>query len=599
MAAAEYRKLIVIIWLVVAVALAALWGPRAWSGATWDTDDFMRLVQVQDLLAGQAWSDLTQHRLNPPGGTLMHWSRLPDVPIALITLALSPLLDARDAIVAAAMLLPLLYFLSFLISFALAARLMLGAARSPIALLVAIGGSISLIHFVPGRVDHHGLQVTAMMAAMALLLLGLARDRWRKAIAWAGVPFALSTWIGVETLPLIAAWFAALGLAWCRAGGNLARQGAIAGLSGAAVGVLILLASEPPASWMVPACDAFSLVSIGILGLIGVGFTGMAVLGRWARSPFARLIVAGVCGAVAGGGFALAFPTCLHGGYPLVDPLVELHWLGRVTEAMSLSRQFQAQPFGALASVWTPALGLIYCLWRVFRGRRRSRILWSAAAVLLLAALATMAWQVRAASFAQAFALLPMSALIADVLAHLRAKGWRWLRYGTATALLFLCSFVFWFSAEAGYRVLTEKFTDAPAQSDAPVSRCARIGTLVPLQDGAPTLILSYIDLGSMLLFNTPHSVLAGPYHRDNAGLHATIELFRSHDDAWIQRTMKERGIDWVVTCPGLEERTAFKTDGNDGLAERLASGRLPDYLEEVADPAWPSLRFYRLRSGE
>lgn len=599
MAAAEYRKLIVIVWLMVAAALAALWGPRAWHGLTWDTDDFMRLVQVRDLLAGQAWTDLNQHRLNPPDGTFMHWSRLPDAPIALATIVLSPLLGAQQAIAAAAMLLPPLYFLPFLVSFAMAARLMLGAARSPMALLVAIGGSISIVQFVPGRVDHHSLQLTAMMSAMALLLMGLARQRWGKAIVWAGVPMALSTWIGAETLPLIAAWFGALGLAWCYAGGDLARRGAFAGLFGAAIGVAILLTSVSPALRLTPACDAFSVVPIGVLTLIGVGFSGMAILGRWARSSLSRLAIAGACGVVAGGGFALAFPVCMHGGYALVDPIVELHWLSRVSEAMPLLQQFRVEPFGALGNIWTPLLGLGYCLWRLRRARQRSRILWGAIVVLLLTACAMMLWQVRAVTFAQEIALVPMSALIADILKHLLAKGWRWLRYATATLLLFVCSFVFWPSVETSYNALVVQLPGSSTSATDQPQRCARIGTMAPLQDSTPTLILSYIDVGSMLLFNTPDSVLAGPYHRDNAGLKTTIELFRSNDDAWIKRTMKARGVGWIVTCPGTEERTAFGTDTNDGLAERLAAGRVPDYLEQVEDPVWPDLRFYRVRSSE
>src|SRR3990167_2986593 len=49
-----------------------------------DGDDVMRLVQVRDLLNGQGWFDLVQPRLGPEGGTLMHWSRLVDLPIAAI-----------------------------------------------------------------------------------------------------------------------------------------------------------------------------------------------------------------------------------------------------------------------------------------------------------------------------------------------------------------------------------------------------------------------------------------------------------------------------------------------------------------------------------
>ena len=51
-----------------------------------DTDSAMRLVQVRDLLAGQGWFDTVQHRMNTPYGLPMHWSRLVDAPLALLSL---------------------------------------------------------------------------------------------------------------------------------------------------------------------------------------------------------------------------------------------------------------------------------------------------------------------------------------------------------------------------------------------------------------------------------------------------------------------------------------------------------------------------------
>lgn len=599
MAAAEYRKLTVIVWLIVVAAMGAIWAPKAWSGSSWDADDFMRLVQVEDLLAGQPWSDLTQHRLNPPQGTSMHWSRLPDAPIALVTLALSPMLGERGAIVAAAMLVPPLYFLLFLGLFALAARLMLGRARSPIALLVAIGGSIGTVQFLPGRVDHHGLQLVAMMAATALLLFGLARRRWNKAIAWAGVPFALSIWIGAEALPLIAAWFAALGLAWCYAGGGLARYGAIAGLLGAAIGVAILIISVPRALWFQPACDAFSPMPIGMLVLIGAGFAGMAALGRRAHSLRGRVIVAAACAAAVGGAFALAFPACLHGGLEGVDPVVKLRWLGYVNEARPWSDQLARLPFQALMYAWTPLLGLAYCLWRLRRARSRGRMLWGAMAVLVLAASALMLWQVRAVSFAQTMALLPISGLVGEALGHVQRRWRRWLRYAAVPVLLYACSLLPWPSVQAAYGAIAARVPGAPPPKVLLTLPCSRTSDFAPLQDTAPTVILSYIDIGPMILFRTPHSVLAAPYHRNNAGLRVTIDLFRSNDDSWIEAELAQRRVGWVVTCPGPEERTVFETAHRDGLAERLSAGRVPDYLEQVPDPAQSGMRFYRVRTGE
>ena len=63
-----------------------------------DGDDVMRLVQVRDLLQGQSWFDLTQSRLGPEGGTLMHWSRLVDLPIAAIAALFTPFLGQDAAL---------------------------------------------------------------------------------------------------------------------------------------------------------------------------------------------------------------------------------------------------------------------------------------------------------------------------------------------------------------------------------------------------------------------------------------------------------------------------------------------------------------------
>ena len=62
-----------------------------------DNDDVMRLVQVRDLLAGQSWFDLTQARLGLEGGTLMHWSRLIDLPIAALISVFRPIVGTVQA----------------------------------------------------------------------------------------------------------------------------------------------------------------------------------------------------------------------------------------------------------------------------------------------------------------------------------------------------------------------------------------------------------------------------------------------------------------------------------------------------------------------
>lgn len=596
MSATEYRKLVFIVWLVVVASMAAIWGGNAWRGVSWDTDDFMRLVQVRDWLAGQGWSDLTQYRLNPPDGTPMHWSRLPDLALAAITLALSPFLAVNDGLAIAAMAVPPLYFLLFLIVYALPARMMLGMARSPIGLLVAISGSATVAQYAPGRVDHHGLQLIMVMAAIALLLFGLAQARWRKAIALAGIPFALSIWIGVEMLPLIAAWFAGLGLVWCRIGGSLARQGAMAAGLAASIGLAVILTSVPRAHWLVPACDAFSAMPVGAMALIAIGFAGMAVLGRWAHGPVARLLIAALCGGVAAILFALAFPGCLTGGYGEVDPEVKLRWLDNVSEAVSLTDQMRVRPFSALDKLWTPLLALAYCLWRCAWAKNRGQHLWGVLALLIAVATALIFWQIRAVTAAHVIALLPLAALIAELWQRLKGRHTpRWRQFLILLPILFLCSAVFWPALEYGYRFVSSMVPSAPGVPVVLQEQCTDRAEIPPLAAAAPTTVLSYIDMGPMVLFSTPHAVLGAPYHRNNGGLKETIALFRATDDAWIRGRLHTLGVGWVVTCPGPEDRSAYATEGGNSLAERLVAGTVPAYLTAVPDPGHPGLKLYRV----
>ncbi len=597
MAATEYRRLTFIVWACITVAMAAILGQRAWEGWTADTDDAMRLVQVADLLGGQPWNDLTQYRLNPPDGTPMHWARLPDAPIALIAFALSSLVPVHQGLTVAAMVLPPIYFMLFLLPFAASARLLLGGARAPVALLVGMCGSVSLAQFIPGRVDHHGLQLVMLTSASTLLLMGLGRSRWRHTITWAGVPFGLSIWIGIEMLPLTAAWFAALGLIWCRAGGDIAKYGARAALLAALIGLAALLTSTPPMHWLTPYCDALSPVLIAAMALVAAGFGIMHQLTERTHSIAPRLAIAALCGGLTATIFLFSFPACVSGDSLALDPLVQQQWLDRVSEAQSVWPQFPAAPFTAIGKLWAPVLGLGYCLWHIVRTRSRARDLWIALAIVLLCPTLLTFWQVRNANFAQLVALLPLAGLAADAWRKVRGQRARWLQLATLLPILFICSIAFWPTIGWGY----ESIARALGADDAAVDETSKVEcrnylpiTVLPDQ---PALILSYIDIGPMLLFSTPHSVVGAPYHRDNIGLKTTIELFRSSDDEVIRGRLRSLGIDWVVTCPGIEERSVYRTTAGDGLAERLAANKVPDYLEPVSDPKQPALQFYRVRA--
>jgi hypothetical protein len=66
----DSRIVLLLAWSVAVFSLVLSFGIN-----TLSTDDAMRVVEVRDFLGGQNWFNLTQYRLDPPGGVESHWSR--------------------------------------------------------------------------------------------------------------------------------------------------------------------------------------------------------------------------------------------------------------------------------------------------------------------------------------------------------------------------------------------------------------------------------------------------------------------------------------------------------------------------------------------
>src|SRR5215204_689872 len=136
--------LLLAFWLAFAFAVAATEFLDPGMFYRQDPDSMMRLVQVRDLLAGQGWFDLVQHRVNPPDGTPMHWSRLVDAPIAAMIVGLRPLLGPEAAERWAVLLWPLVPALLLLPSAGLIGNRLAGAPGAMLTILAA-GVAVPLV----------------------------------------------------------------------------------------------------------------------------------------------------------------------------------------------------------------------------------------------------------------------------------------------------------------------------------------------------------------------------------------------------------------------------------------------------------------------
>ena len=94
-------------------------------------------------------------------------------------------------------------------------------------------------------------------------------------------------------------------------------------------------------------------------------------------------------------------------------------------------------------------------------------------------------------------------------------------------------------------------------------------------------LVLGFIDAGPFVLMETPHRVLAAPYHRNVAGNAAMLDVFLGPPKRRAAR-LAALGVDYVAFCPGAPERHNYAAAAPDGLAAALARGDVPDFLERV-----------------
>jgi hypothetical protein len=567
-------RLLIPVWLLTAAALALSFG----STPIFDrlsTDDAMRLVEVRDLLAGQSWFDLVQHRLAPPAGVNMHWSRLIDLPLALIIRAGEVFLTPPDAERFALVAWPVLLLLPTYAAVVQLARQLADRRAEILALVLAATIGTTLVHFRPGAIDHHNAQIALLMWTLALL----ARERltpWPSAAA--GALCAVSLAIGLETLPAIAIIGVAVALRWVVAGPRSARETAAFGAAFAGLLVILLTVTEAPERLLLATCDELSIVQV-MAG--GVGGAGLAVLalglarGTW-RVRFAGAAVLGAAIALAVAGL---YPQCLADPID-TDPRLTTLWLDSVAEARSVFAVARDLPQNLLPLFGFPAAALVLALLALRRDRAMARWPWLLMIATLSMLLLVSLWLMRATAMAGIFAV----PLIVAALVRLFPAGEHRL-LGLArpvlVAALLLNQPMLLMIGEAlarGVEALTH--TRRPAFVEGPAT-CGRAADYAPLAAMPPALVLGFIDAGPYILMMSRHSALAAPYHRNVAGNGAMFDVFLSPPEQ-ARRRLAELHVDFVTFCAGAPERFAYAAQAPDGLAARLGRGEVPEFLSPV-----------------
>lgn len=592
----QFFTIVFVVSLAAAIVQLVVWFLNATDYVGVDPDDTMRLVEVRDYLAGQSWFDLDQYRLGPDGGTLMHWSRLIDWPIAQLIHLYGLFLGPQQAEAAAVVTWPLLLILPLLAASSLASYRFGGKSGMLIGIILSLVFLVAIVRFRPGAIDHHNVQLILVTFIVAMLLDPLARASNFAAAAVAG---AIALAIGAETTPHVAVAAMTVALLWAFHGERYRRAAIGFGITFAVATGIIFFATTPARLWGSVTCDTLSLGYLVLASAGGAMLAGSA-LGLSGRPLVFRLGSLAATGVVVLLLAVAIAPECLQSPLNGLDPLLKTYWISSIGEAQSIFSVADVEP-GSIGTFYAVGLiGTAVCVMRILRGEQ------VIPHALLLGLIAT-SWavsavQVRGMLFANFLAFIPLSALVADLRAlYLERRNDARAVAAFVFAALFSVPSVWTvvgvlaadpMNALAG--TTTNANTTNNAQDEGLAMVCVTAKSGARLAALPPGRVLASFNEGPALLRYTPHSVLGANYHRNQRGMVAALEIGMAKPDVALAK-LEAQNIRYVLLCDddAMAERIAKEYPG--GLYASLAKNEVPGYLEELPIEKSTGLRIFEM----
>lgn len=577
----HWRRWFLLFWAVGAVWLIHYkWGAIHWFALS-DTDDNMRFAQVRAWLAGQGWYDLRQHKIDPPNGISIHWSRIVDLPIAGLILLIQPFAGGEQAARWACAIAPLLAMGAGLFGLMLTVRRLVAPGAYFLAAAILACAQTTLIMWTPLRIDHHGWQLATLIITVA----GIADPRPVRGGVTAGIATAVSLAIGLELMPYLATAGALIALWWVIDAAAAERMRAYgASLAGGTALGYVLFASYDNAA---PLCDALTPVYLTTLIEAGAALVLLASLPPQ-RTPV-RLGLTLVAGALLAGAFVHFWPQCL-GRPEHISPELDKLWFSHIREAKPL---YEHSWRLGLPTVALSLIGLAGCLVARYRARGTPlAVPWTVVSLFSLFALLMLLWQTRAGPASQLIGVVGATALGWPLtLWTLNHRHMAVRVLGTVAVYLAVSGSIFGMIAayvpehKSGYRKKVDQAN----------RRCPTLPALKPIALLPKATILTFTDLGPRLIAVTHHNAIAGPYHRAGADILDVQHSFRDANPEVAHEVMRRHGATLLLICPGLSESTVYAAESKTGFYMQLAKDKVPAWLERVKLPDNSPFKLWRL----
>ena len=542
--------------------------------------------------------------MGPEGGTLMHWSRIIDAPILGLILFFDLFLPRETAESLAIFLWPVVTGMGLFFGLNLLRKDYSRADLRPIiwgfGSLILIILLVTFYMFHPGRIDHHNVQ----MGALILAFVSLSDPEFKaKRFALAGVMTGLSLAIGTEALLFLVVNCAFVALLWAYKGADVSRSVRFFGIGFAVTVLLGFLIDTPPNAYGGISCDNLAINYLILAGLGGLGLLALTYVPKL-KGLTHRFMGLCVLGGLLLVTVILMSPSCLTNPLGDLPQTAQTFWLDNVEEAQPLLSKRGLENGAFIYFIGFIIFAGLVSLRRFKRQGLTSAHLYQLIFTLVIILMIT--YQLRYFAFGVVvgtFLLIPWAA---EQFVDGKAKSKDSIAYIFALALACVS---FWNIPSAMIGLMTsndeviatsnqienDKIDNSAVENDENKDICFPDVLERYLNQIPPTTILAEPNLTSPILMNTSHRAMNGNYHRNGVGIDIAVRTFiGSPKEAKVMMENENMGL--VIYCSDRSAYEIYANDSAGNFADQIIQDKLPSDFIKVPEAGDDHVSVWRLR---
>jgi hypothetical protein len=558
-----------------------------------DTDNYMRLVRVEQLAESGSWYDSVIHRSNYPYGEELHWTRFLDVLLLGGAYMLSPFLGFKQGLLAWGIIFSPLLGLCSLLALFWATRPVMSANSQRLLCLLFISHSLLMSVFLFGRPDHHSLLLLLFIVLLGCLFRSVEQPVNNIYILLTGFIAALSLWVSVETVFAIIMVYITLGILWLTREKAFARQLLLFSLSIFLFSTVFLLIERPPSHWFAAEYDKISVAHLFVF-LLAVLATYLLTLIRSSRLCHKLIKSASI---LIASGFAiwLVYPAFYQGPMAGINRDIVLIWLSGVSEVQPL---WSLEQYDQVIIIGSIVLFFIYLSYLVFKKRFADNLpLFMPLVCGFSIFLPLGIYQIRMDYYLLVLIIILLAVFLDDIIAFIsKSNISNYLKplLRITVILLFILGL-----PVIGLFASLDNATKVETTNPELLTLSIFLNEYRQTDPDAQT-ILTYLDFGPELLYRTDFNLISTPYHRNEQGILYNYQVMAAESFEDAQEMLEGRSVDLLLLCPKSAETNYYKkTADQSTFYERLTADEIPAFLEEVVlpTPLEESFRMYRIIS--